>query len=85
MPAGSALQDAIALSAVGEPTTLAGLLQEQVEELLEAFGPQTQEEAAQGGVIREQFLGAQAQETLEEHVPGALFCQLSVREVEEKP
>lgn len=61
-----------------------GLLHHLVEQALEALGSQTLPEAAQGGVIGGQLLGAQAQEAFEHHVPGGLLFQLSVREVVEE-
>jgi len=53
-----------------------GLLHYLVEQFLKAFGPQAHPEAAEGGVVRGQLLGAQAQETLEHHVPGQ-FCPVN--------
>ena len=61
-----------------------GLLQYLVEQSLKAFGPQAHPEAGEGGVVRRQFLGAQAQETFEHHVPGALLLDLPIREVVEE-
>jgi len=46
--------------------------------------PQALPEAAEPGVIGRQFLSAQAQERLEEHVPEALLLNVPVPEVVEE-
>jgi len=48
---------------------------------VEALGSQALPEAAEHSVIRRQLLGAQAQERLEEHIPGALLLNVPVLEV----
>jgi hypothetical protein len=72
------------VQAVGDQALGPGLLHHLIEEALEALGPQAQAEAAEGAVIRRQFLGAQAQEALEHQIPGGPFFQLPVREVVEE-
>ena len=69
---------------VRHQTLGSGLLHHLVEQALEALGSQALPEAAEHGVIGRQFLGAQAQERLEEQVPGALLFNVPVREVIEE-
>lgn len=72
------------VQAVGDQAFGPGLRHHLVKELLKALSPQALAEAAEGGVIGRQFLGAQTQEPLEHHVPGGLLFQLAVREVVEE-
>ena len=69
---------------VRHQTLASGLLYHLVEQALETLGSQALPETAEHGVIGRQFLSAQAQEGLEEQVPGALLLNVPVREVVEE-
>ena len=60
------------------------MLHDLVEQALETLGPQALTEATENGVIGRQFFGAQTQERLEKHVPGALLFDVAVRKIVEE-
>ncbi len=62
-----------------------GLLHHLVEEALEALGPKTLAETAQGGVIEQQFPGAQTQKALKRQIPSGPFFQSAIRKVIAEP
>ena len=72
------------VQAIGDEAPFPGLLHHLVEEFLEPLRPQPHPEAAEGGVIRGQLLGAQTQEPLVNHVESGLFFDLPVRQVIEE-